>query len=114
MLGAIEVMGIGLLGWYIFLSAMSFCTIMMGYSYLKNSGAVPDDYNAYPGAVVIALVPIFNVILAIQTLRLARITCKDPKARDKYRKSFDKMKKEIERTADEIMRMSRDDDDNEK
>lgn len=113
MLAAIVFMGIGLLEWYLFSIVLSFCITMMGNTYLKNSGAIPENFNCYIPTAVTSLVPLFNVVFAIQTLKTGITTWRDPEARDLYKNMFSKMEKMVKGSVsvkDTLLKMSRDKD----
>jgi len=107
MLGTITFMGIGLFGWYVCTVIMSFCTTMAGNSYLKISGAVPEDYKPVPAAVITSLMPIFNILSAIRMFRMGLKCWKDPKASENYRKSYEKLAKSVNKVAEDLMEMGR-------
>lgn len=107
MLGFIEFMGMGLLWWYLFSVAFSFCFTMMGNTFLKNSGAMPGGFNCCIPTIITSIVPFFNIVVAIQTLRLGIITRRNPETRDLYRKTFLKMEK-MAKDGNLFLKMSRD------
>lgn len=110
MLGVIEFMGVGLLGWYVFSVIGSFCFSMAGNSYLKNSEAVPENYNFYPPTIFASLIPIFNVIFALRSLSVGWAVSRSESVRDLYKSKFIEMEKTVKKTVDEIMKMSREDE----
>lgn len=116
MLAVIVFMGIGLLEWYLFSIALSFCITMMGNTYLKNSGAISENFNCYIPTAITSLVPLFNVVYAIQTLRVGILTWRDPESRDLYKNMFSKMEKMAKGSVgvkDTLLKMSRDQDEDE-
>ena len=108
MLGAIEIMGIGLLGWYIMSVVGSFCVAMAGNSYLKNFGVVSKNFNFYPATVFISLIPFFNVIFALRAFVTGRMASKSPEYVGELKTQFEETEKIIKNNIDELMKMSRD------
>ncbi len=94
---------IELLWLYSYSVVFSFCFSMMGNCYLKNSGAMPEKFNVLIPTIFTSIVPIFNVLFAIKTLKIGHLVSKDTEARDEYKIMFDDIQKQAKKQANDII-----------
>jgi hypothetical protein len=73
---------------------VSFCLGMMGYSYLKTSGALPDGFSVWIPAFIWSLIPVINMIWALLTLFVGIEVNRDPEQHKVVKRMFFNIKEQ--------------------
>lgn len=69
MLAYFMIFGYSLFHWYVLTIIASFCIMMMGNTYIKQKGFIPQNISMWPATLFLSIIPIINVLCLFSVVK---------------------------------------------